>query len=801
MSNTVNNYTETDLGNISLNPRGEYDNSAAYEYLDTVSYRGGSYFCLAELETTITGIAPDAGRDSEHWQMIAAPGDMTPEYTAAYNDVIKKAAQVETSRAAVELAQQEIEAVQTDVQQLHSDTVQATQEAENSKNSAANSAQSAEQSRKTVSESEQNINGQIAGFDSRVSEAVEQSKEEINTTKQQAINIITNQQDASVNIVKTEGEKIITRVGNDAKTVADDRATVEEATQTVLNNAQEVAQNTQTVASNTENAAASAESAKTSADNAAKSAKGVEDASKQIEQNKKDVASLKEDINDAIIVKKNETFSGKDIDWINGFYGEDGTITPHTLYKHTRVFKVEPETKVTYAYLRSPANYSPYIACFKNGVYIKKSSLLGDVDANFKSGEFTIPQDIDGISFASYNAPNDERLSISGIFLYYKPDVNAEKIENIENNIQHMESDIAGNYNQIYNVKKYTITDGIGIKGNYYDKNGKLQPADNLSTTGIFPIPYGIKSITYTAFRSVDIPTILFLSADMKVAGMVIATTAPTYGDTMYSGIAEIPSNAVYMEFSVLNTNNDSSVTVMYSNIESNQKRIEILEKDPLYGKKITCTGNSITAATHSVPGHGYVEQIADAHGMTVDNHAIWGAIIPQGHPRTNDDVTDIGCIHDTLDDMDADADIVIMSGSINDCEYYADTNFLGEITGDFSTELDLTTFYGALEDMCKKALQKWAGKPIIYVIEHRMTLDNTTYGQYYLKLHEAIVKVMNKWGISIADLFNDCPSLKCNEGYKTKYTTGDGTHPNYEGYERFYVPRVYAEIKKLLGI
>lgn len=296
MSNTVNNYTETDLGNISLNPRGEYDNSAVYEYLDTVSYKGGSYFCLAELETTITGIAPDSGHNSEHWQMIAAPGDMTPEYTTAYNDVIKKAVQVETSRAAVELAQQEIEAVQTDVQQLHSDTVQAAQEAENSKNSAANSAQSAEQSRKMASESEQNIKGQITGFDSRVSEAVEQSKAEIDTTKQQAIDTITNQQNTSVNTVKAEGEKIITRVGNDAKTVADDRATVEEATQTVLNNAREVAQNTQTVAGNMENAAASAESAKTSADNAAQSAKSVEDASKQIEQNKKDVTSLKEDL-------------------------------------------------------------------------------------------------------------------------------------------------------------------------------------------------------------------------------------------------------------------------------------------------------------------------------------------------------------------------------------------------------------------------------------------------------------------------------------------------------------------------
>lgn len=354
MSNTVNNYTETDLGNISLNPRGEYDSSAEYEYLDTVSYQGGSYFCLAELETTITGIAPDAGHNSEHWQMIAAPGDMTPEYTTAYNDVINKAVQVESSRAAVELAQQEIETSQADVQELHSDTVQAAQEAENSKNSAANSAQSAEQSRKTVSESEQNINGQIVGFDSRVSEAVEQSKEEINTTKQQAINTITNQQTASVNTVKTEGEKIITRVGNDAKTVADDRATVEEATQTVLNNAQEVAQNAQTVASNTENAAASAEGAKTSADNAAQSAKSVENASKQIEQNKKDVASLKEDLSNKITkfyasnqggTHITDSDNGKIQDMmIYGKLSQDGTPSPENPVEIKSV--VNPTVKV-----------------------------------------------------------------------------------------------------------------------------------------------------------------------------------------------------------------------------------------------------------------------------------------------------------------------------------------------------------------------------------------------------------------------------------------------------------------------
>lgn len=388
MSNTVNNYTETDLGNISLNPRGEYDDSANYEYLDAVSYQGGSYFCLAELETTITGIAPDLGHNSEHWQMIALPGGMTQEYITAHDDVINKAAQVETSRAAVELAQQEIETSQADVQELHSDTVQAAQEAENSKNSAANSAQSAEQSRKTVSESEQNINGQIAGFDSRVSEAVEQSKEEINTTKQQAINTITNQQDASVNIVKTEGEKIITKVGNDAKTVADDKATVEEATQTVLNNAQEVARNAQTVASNTENAAASAEGAKTSADNAAQSAKSVEDASKQIEQNKKDVASLKEDkitkpaetpaIGKILRVKSVNEDGTFTCEWADGGGNNWQIIMDETLAELAQEvsFEVPDDTKEMICFFKSGetlANTSIYLRTNNSGTSIAES--------------------------------------------------------------------------------------------------------------------------------------------------------------------------------------------------------------------------------------------------------------------------------------------------------------------------------------------------------------------------------------------------------------------------------------------
>lgn len=201
----VNHYSETDLGNVSPNPRGEYDPKESYEYLDLVSYQGGSYLCLAEFETTITGTAPEPGKNTEFWQLLTLPGNLTAEAVAMHDNVVNKAAQVEISRAAVEQAQQEIEASQADVQQLHEDTVQAAQEAENSRDSAAGYAQSAETSRKAVSESEQNINAQMTGLNQKVSELVTQATGDIAAVRQQAIDTITTQEDTSTEAVEQVG--------------------------------------------------------------------------------------------------------------------------------------------------------------------------------------------------------------------------------------------------------------------------------------------------------------------------------------------------------------------------------------------------------------------------------------------------------------------------------------------------------------------------------------------------------------------------------------------------------------------
>ena len=211
---TENTYVETDLGNIALNPRGEYSDEVSYEYLDTVSYKGGSYVCLAELTKTISGIAPVQGKNTEYWQMLTLPGQLTPEAVAMHDDVVNKAKQVETSRAAVELSQQEVEAAQADVSQMRQDAQEASEEAAASRDSAAGYAQSAETSRTAAKESEDNINAQVVGFDAHVTEKTSAAESAITEARQTAVNTVSVKQDDAVQAVTGEGNKQVENVGD-----------------------------------------------------------------------------------------------------------------------------------------------------------------------------------------------------------------------------------------------------------------------------------------------------------------------------------------------------------------------------------------------------------------------------------------------------------------------------------------------------------------------------------------------------------------------------------------------------------
>lgn len=247
MAETVNNYTETDLGNVAPNPRGDYSETGEYEYLDLVAYAGGSYICIKE-DGTISGTAPTPGKTTEIWQEVSRPGNLTPEYVAMHDDVVNKAASVAEDAASVAADRVQVEGMKENVAALQEQTAQDALLTKEYRESAAGYASAAETSRTAAGESEENVRALVNGFDGHVEEKKQSAQEDITTSRQAAINAIAAQQVSSVNTVKQEGQKAINKTNADAETTAADRAAVSEMAATVGGQAAQVAQNAAKVA-------------------------------------------------------------------------------------------------------------------------------------------------------------------------------------------------------------------------------------------------------------------------------------------------------------------------------------------------------------------------------------------------------------------------------------------------------------------------------------------------------------------------------------------------------------------------
>lgn len=247
MAETVNDYTETDLGNVAPNPLGDYSETAEYEYLDLVAYAGGSYMCILA-EGTVTGTAPTPGKTTEIWQEVSRPGNLTPEYVALHDDVVNKAASVAEDAASVASDREQVEGMKENVAALQEQTAQDAQLTKEYRESAAGYASAAETSRTAAGESEENVRALVNGFDDHVEEQKTSAQDDITTSRQAAINAIAAQQVSSVNTVKQEGQKAINKTNADAEATAADRAAVAEKAATVDGQAAQVAQHAAQVA-------------------------------------------------------------------------------------------------------------------------------------------------------------------------------------------------------------------------------------------------------------------------------------------------------------------------------------------------------------------------------------------------------------------------------------------------------------------------------------------------------------------------------------------------------------------------
>ena len=220
---TENHYTETDLGNVSPNPKGNYDNAAKYEFLDLVTMQGGSYLCVIPVGQTITGTAPEPGATTEYWQCLAMPGDRTPEYTEAHDKVVRLAKEVAQNTTKVAEDKQSVAQMETDVRQLKEQTAESARQAENSKDSAVGSARAAKTAEDNIRQVANNVNTLVNGFDTHVAEKTTEATQAVATAKDNAVQAVERQETASVQAVKDQTATYITEQKNLAKQELDDK--------------------------------------------------------------------------------------------------------------------------------------------------------------------------------------------------------------------------------------------------------------------------------------------------------------------------------------------------------------------------------------------------------------------------------------------------------------------------------------------------------------------------------------------------------------------------------------------------
>lgn len=220
-----------------------------------------------------------------------------------------------------------------------------------------------------------------------------------------------------------------------------------------------------------------------------------------------------------------------------------------------------------------------------------------------------------------------------------------------------------------------------------------------------------------------------------------------------------------------------------------------------LYGKKIGYNGDSLVESRKN-NGGAFAVMISELTGSICENRAMSGASVARASGRRN--------VVSDIDNMSADLDIIFFGGGVND--YWINVP-LGEFPTeekphmgaqtDMTYEVDETTFTGALESVFRQAIQKWPGKPIVYMIPHKIHgayWGTRADGHSFREFTERARKVCAKYGVICFDAERTLILNGGNADHRQRYFyNSDGTHPNEAGYREFYVPRLISLFSSLV--
>ncbi len=215
-----------------------------------------------------------------------------------------------------------------------------------------------------------------------------------------------------------------------------------------------------------------------------------------------------------------------------------------------------------------------------------------------------------------------------------------------------------------------------------------------------------------------------------------------------------------------------------------------------LNGLKINFLGDSITQGVGADKTENrYTDVFQRITGATVRNYGISGTRIAR---QTNpyNEVFDKNDFVKRVDEMDADADIVVIFGGTNDYGH-------GDAPVGTFEDKDEYTFYGAMHVLCQKLIEKYPGKPVVFMTPlHRLNennIGNDRNGEpkATLKVYAEIIReVCEFYSLPILDLYKTSCMQPAIEIIQMEFMP-DGLHPSTKGH-KLLAEKVASYLKTL---
>ena len=202
-----------------------------------------------------------------------------------------------------------------------------------------------------------------------------------------------------------------------------------------------------------------------------------------------------------------------------------------------------------------------------------------------------------------------------------------------------------------------------------------------------------------------------------------------------------------------------------------------------LKDKKVNFLGDSITeGAGASGPEHFFVTVFGKKTGSVARNYGIGGTRIARKKAASANARWDL-CFLDRVEQMDPDADIVVIFGGTNDFGH-------GDAPLGTLSDTDEYTFCGAMKSLLERVINRYPDAAVVVMTPmHRLSEASnvneiglpTAPLSEFVRMEKEIAAL---YSVPVLDLWGVSGIQPCIPVMKERYTA-DGLHPNDRGAER----------------